>query len=308
MKLSSVLIAVAVVACWGFNVSIGKIGVLQVPPLLFLTIRFILASLIFIPFAKIKKGDLKMLFLIALLLNVGHMGCIFVALKYLPVSSTSVLQQCEVPFAFIVAYLFGHESVNRHQVMGVILAFAGILCIFGIPDLNIIGLLAALASGVFWAFAQLAFKKVRHVNPNSFLAYTSLFSIPFLFLASLLFEKVDYTALLSGINYKFYISMSYQVLVLGVAMMMWQRVVADNGINKVTPFTLLHIIFGIMGGMIFFNEQLNIYIVAGASLIISGVAMTMIAPKVTLRQKLWNWVLRRPADVPHPGHSLPGSF
>lgn len=290
MKLSSVVIAICIVACWGLNASIGKIGVLQVPPLAFLTIRFIFSALIFLPFAKVNKSQLKILFLIALLLNVLHMGFIFVALKFLSASSASVLQQCEVPMAIVLACLFGQEKINTQQIVGVVVSFLGILCIFGIPDINMLGLTAALFSGVFWAFAQLAFKKGKKISPCFFLAYTSLFSIPFLGIGSYLFEDNNYVELLKAANYKFYISMAYQVLVLGVAMMMWQRVVSQNGINKAIPFTLLHIVFGIMGGMIFFDETLNIYIIGGALLIIYGVALSIL-PKLnftTIFKKLFN--------------------
>lgn len=276
MDLASVITAICIVACWGFNAAIGKMGVLEVPPLAFLSIRFILSALIFLPFAKVNRSHLKTLLLISLLLNVGHMGCIFIALKYLPASSASVLQQSEVPMAIVLACLFGHEKINFRQVIGIIIAFAGILCIFGIPNINGIGLAAALFSGLFWAFAQLAFKKAPKLEPYAFLAYTSLFSVPFLGLASYIFEDINYADALRAADYKFYLSMAYQVLVLGVAMMLWQRVVAKNGINKATPFTLLHIVFGIMGGMVLFGETLNMYIVGGALLIISGVALTML--------------------------------
>ncbi len=288
MKLSSLLVTIAVVASWGLNAAIGKMGVMEVPPQAFLAIRFVIAGLLFLPFARVNKKQLKFLLLIALLLNVGHMGCIFIALKYLPASSASVLQQCEVPMALIVAWLFAGEKISLRQVYGIITAFAGILCIFGIPELNAVGFSAALAAGLFWALTQLAFKRAPHFSAASFLAYTSLFSVPFLGLTSYLFEKVSLETF-SAAGGRFYFSMAYQVLVLGVAMMMWQRVVAENGINKVAPFTLLHIIFGIMGGMIFFDERLNPYIIAGAFLIIVGVALTTLKKAPAWRCWLQKW-------------------
>ena len=301
MKLSSVLMSVFIVACWGLNASIGKMGVMEVPPLVFLTIRFIFAGFLFLPFAKLDKSQLKMLFLIALLLNVGHMGCIFVALKFLTASSASVLQQCEVPIAAIVACIFAGEKMNVQQIIGIIIAFLGILCIFGIPEINMIGLVAALFSGLFWAFAQLAFKRAKKMDPYSFLVYTSLFSVPFLGAASYFLEDNHYIALLQAADYKFYLSMSYQVLVLGVVMMLWQRVVAENGINKAIPFTLLHIVFGIMGGMIFFGDTLNVYIVSGALLIVGGVALTIL-PQIDIK-KIWYRLF--PHHKPQKNESLP---
>lgn len=275
MKSTTVLAALLIVASWGFNAAIAKIGVLEFEPMAFLAVRMLLTALIFLPFARVKKSDLPLLLTIAVLLNVGHMGCIHVAFKFLPASSVTVLQQSQVPMAFIIACLFAHESITSRQIAGVILAIIGVICIFGLPELHFTGAVFALIGSLFWAFTQLVLKRSKHISPFVFMAYTALFSFPFLASASVLFENNVYETYQQANHIKFFLSLAYQVFAMAAAMMFWQRLVAVNGINKLAPFTLLQVLFGIWGGILFFNETISTYIILGAILTILGVSLTM---------------------------------
>ena len=276
MNIFSILLAILIVASWGLNAAIGKMGVSELPPLLFISIRFSLTALIFIPFAKVDKKQLIHLFFISLVLNVGHMGGIFVALKHLSASAFSVLQQLQVPLSMILSFLILHEKISKLQVLGVVISFTGLFFIFGMPDVTAIGLIA-LAVGCFaWGFTQLLFKQAPKFDSCAFMGYSALFCVPFLFLGSLLFESVDYTTVFSNISYKVYISLSYQVILMSIAMLLWQRLIQKNGVAKVTPFNLLQVVFGILGGMILFNESLTFGIVGGTLLITTGIALNII--------------------------------
>ena len=139
MPVSQILLTLLIIASWGSNAAISKIGIMEFEPIGFLAVRFFFTSLIFLPFGRVHKEDLKLLLLIALLLNVGHMGACFVAYKFLLPSSAMVLQQSQVPFALIVAALFAKEKITKTQIGGIILAICGVLFIFGLPELNLIG-------------------------------------------------------------------------------------------------------------------------------------------------------------------------
>lgn len=285
MKFSAVIIALLVVASWGFNAAIGKIGVTEYEPIAFLALRFFLTALIFMPFASAKREDYPLLLLIALLLNVGHMGSVFIAFKHLPASSVTVLQQSQVPFAVIIACLFAKEKVSTRQIVGILTAISGVVCIFGVPDLNLTGAFFALLASLFWAVTQLAFKRSKNISAYTFMAYTALFSCPFLVLESFLFESGQIEKL-ATVNYgRFLGSLAYEVLAMAAAMMIWQRLIAENGVNKLAPFTLLQVLFGIAGGIIFFNETISSHIIFGAALTIGGVGMTMLRRRQKHREE-----------------------
>lgn len=279
MKFSDILLALMIVVGWGFNVAIGKMGVAELNPLLFLAIRFFITGIIFLPFAKTTKAQLPYLFIIALCLNVGHMGGVFVALHYLPATSIAVLQPLQVPLSIILSHFILKEQISLKQIAGIILAFCGLLSMFGVPDLSLPGLIALALGCFFWAITQLIFKCSPQFNGCSFLAYTSLIATPFLALASILFEKSNYQNFSFDFSNRFYFSLFFQVFAMSIAMLVWQRLVAKVGVSKTSPFALLQIVFGIIGGMLIFNEKLDFNTILGAILIMAGVGLNVVSFK-----------------------------
>jgi len=283
MSFGHVLLTLLIVASWGSNAAVAKIGVLELEPMAFLAVRFSLTALVFLPFSHVRKSDLPLLFLIALLLNVGHIGCCFVGYKYLTPSSAMVLQQSQVPLALIIAALFGSEKITPTQIGGILLAICGVLFIFGVPELNPKGAFFILAGCLFWAFTQLAMKQTKNVDAVTFISWTMLFSAPFLAFESFLFETGIWEKFLNANKVRFFGSLSYEVFAMAAAMMMWQVLIKKNGIGKQAPFTLLQALFGILSGIVFFGETIYPQTVFGALLTIAGVALTMFSPKSFLR-------------------------
>ena len=286
MPLSQIFLAVAIVASWGLNAAISKIVVTQIPTLAFLSLRFFATALIFMPFAKLHKKDLGRLFKIAMLLNVGHFSFTFYSLKYLSAASFSVIQQIQVPLALLLGAVFLHEKITKRQIIGIILAFCGILCIFGLPNLNLTGFILTFMGCLFWAISQLELKKSQAIDLYTFISFTTLFASPVLFGLSLIYEGSILTALIETPKAPLLFSFFYQVVILGAAMMLWQRLVANNGIAKVVPVMLLQVLFGILGGVLIFNESLNWNITIGAFFTMTGVGLAMIKshPKAKIIQ------------------------
>lgn len=279
MPFAQTLLAITIVAAWGMNAAISKIVVTQIPTLAFLSVRFFATALIFMPFAKFHKKDLWLLFKISMLLNVGHFSFTFYSLKYLSASSFSVIQQIQVPLALILGVLFLKEKISSRQIGGIFLAFCGILCIYGLPNLNLTGFILTVMGSLFWAISQLELKKSKSIDIYTFITYTTLFASPILFAMSLLYEDNIITAIKQVSILPLALSFFYQVVILGAAMMLWQKLVANNGISKVIPIMLLQVLFGILSGIIIFHETLNINIITGALFTMTGVGLAIIHPK-----------------------------
>jgi drug/metabolite transporter (DMT)-like permease len=70
MKLSAIFLSLLVVFIWGVNPAISKLGLQELPPFTFLTIRYAIIALLFLPFAKPTKKELGQLFFVAITSNV----------------------------------------------------------------------------------------------------------------------------------------------------------------------------------------------------------------------------------------------
>lgn len=275
MPLSQILLAIAIVAAWGFNAAISKIVVAQMPTLAFLSLRFFATALIFMPFSHLKKGDFPKLFKISMLLNVGHFSFVFYSLHYLSASSCVITQQIQVPMAIILGSLLLKEKITTRQMIGIAVAICGVMCIYGLPNLNLLGFGLNIIGSLFWAISQIELKKSKQIDIYTFITYTTLFAAPILFSMSMIFESNILEAYQKANKLPLIIAFFYQVVILGAAMMLWQKLVAVNGVSKVVPIMLLQVLFGILGGILLFQEQISLQIIIGTTLTMTGVGLAV---------------------------------
>jgi len=275
MRMSSFLIALLVVAIWGLNAAIGKVAVMQMPAVTFLVIRFTIVGLMFLPFAKLKKGDLKKLLIFAMFMNVLHYGFVFSSMKFLDASSVAILQQTQVPFAVLLGWILLKEKVTTKTMIGIFLGIAGLLVVLGSPTVTLIGGFLVILSSLFWGISNIKMKGLKDINIFAFIAYPALFSLPFLIMFALVYDDVSNIEW-NQINYwEISLVMFYQVVIGSIAMFIWQRLLKSHNINKVVSVTLLQPIFGIIGGIIIFGDKLNSSLIIGGLIIAFSLYLIM---------------------------------
>lgn len=285
MKLSAIFLSLFVVMMWGINPAISKLGLQEIPPFAFLTIRYAIVALIFLPFAKPSKHELKQLFVVALTSNVITNILIYIAYLELTPSASSLLLQTEGPISVIMACIWAKERISFKQAMSILLSFVGVMVILGIPQMSMTGVAFILLSRFFWGACQIVFKKTKHLSTATFLAYSYLFAIPFTAAGSWWFEGYDYRNL-AQVNWHIAgWSMAFEVIILSIAMVLWQKLIAGNGVNKIAPFSTLRIVFGIAAGVIIFNDPLNWQILLGSVLVTIGVLLTMREFNIILKSR-----------------------
>jgi O-acetylserine/cysteine efflux transporter len=260
---------------WGINPAVSKLGLAEIPPFAFLTIRYIIIALLCLPFARPTKTELKQLFIVAITSNVINNILGYIAYDKLSPSACSLLLQTEAPISILMACIWAQERVNLKQIMAILLSFIGVVIMVGLSHMQMTGVVLILLSRVFWGACQIIFKDTKHMSIPVFLGYSYLFAVPFTFVGSLWFEHYDYRALLSVDWAIMSVVMFFEVVVLSVAFVLWQKLIAANGINKISPFITLRIVFGIAAGVLIFHDALTWQIIAGSILVTIGVFLTM---------------------------------
>lgn len=283
MNILTASLAIFVAAAWGANAAVTKYAAHSIPPLTLLIFRYLLTGLIFLPFAKkVSKKEIPVLIQISLLESVLTNGAIYTAFKYLSPTTSTLLLQTGAPIAILVACIFGNERIGPKEVLGILISLSGVVVIFGLPDMNFIGCSLILLSRLSWGSTQILYRRLPTVTPATFIAYMSLFAIPFLIPLAWFIEG-NLIHRLEGIKWaSLGLNMIYQVGVLSLALIIWQRLIARYGVNKVSPFSILQIVFGILCGIFMFNDVITMRTMAGIVLIMGGVIMTA----YTKRRKL----------------------
>ncbi len=287
MKISAVLLSLLVVFIWGINPTTSKLGLEQIPPMTYLTIRYLIISLLVLPFAdKPSKKEFWQLLVVALTSNVINNVLSYAAYSVLSPSASSLLLQTEGPISVLMACIWAKEKINLKQVLAILLSFVGVIVILGVPNMNLFGVLAIIASRFFWGGCQIIFKGTKHMATTTFLAYSYLFAVPFTAAGSLWIENYDYHNLeLVNWNIAGW-ALAYEVVALSLAMVLWQKLIAANGVSKIAPFCTLRIVFGIAAGVIVFNDPLNWQILLGALLVTFGVLLTMKEFNIILKARV----------------------
>lgn len=283
VKPRDLIFAILVIAIWGANAAIGKLAVPQIPALAFLAARFAITGILCLPFVTWTRANVIGSLKIALSLNVLHYGLIFCAMPHLDASALALIQQTQVPIAILLGWLFFRETISLKLGIGIIMGFAGLLVLKTVDTITPLGFSLAVAGGVAWAFANIEMKKQKDLPPVTFMALTTLFSVPFLAAGSLFYHEPVLDSIRTANWTEVNLVMAYQIFLGGAAFMYWKHLMTIYDLNKIVPLTLLQPLFGVIAGMMIFSEIMTGKMMIGGTLIIAGVALILIKRSVRVQ-------------------------
>ncbi|RMF09838.1 MAG: EamA family transporter, partial [Alphaproteobacteria bacterium] len=155
-----VLAALATLA-WGGNIPAIKLGLQEMSPFLFLSLRFLGLLILMLPWLRWRPGRMRDLLVVALLLGPLHFGVLFVGMDLIADASVvAVLSQLTVPFSTILGVTLLGERIGIWRTGGIVLAFLGVVVMMFEP--RVFGDTPGVALVVFSAFAYaLAAVRIR---------------------------------------------------------------------------------------------------------------------------------------------------
>jgi O-acetylserine/cysteine efflux transporter len=288
LPLRHFLLALAVVAVWGTNFVVIRVALDHLPPLLFATLRFTLVLLPVVFFVKRPAVSWKNLAAYGLLIGAGQFGLLFVAMKgHISPGLASLVVQTQVFFTIGMAMKINGERVQPFQVVALLLAVAGIVLIaaHGGGAATPLGVLLILLAAASWAGGNIVARQAGTVNMLAYVVWASLFSIPPLFLMSLWLE--GWPAMVEGVRRADALTwgaVAWQAVgntMFGYAA--WGWLLARHPAATVTPMALLVPVFGMGASAILLHESLPGWKLAAAALVLTGLAVNMLWPKVRTR-------------------------
>jgi drug/metabolite transporter (DMT)-like permease len=165
--------AIGVTTIWSTSWIFIKIGLKELPPLPFASLRYFFAFLILLPwlFKNPTRGAIRALGLkdwfvlvgLAILTYPLNQGGLFVALAYMPNTSVSLLQNFSPVFIALLGGLILKEMVNSRQYLGMGVLLVGAL-IFFLPlqsyNMSVPGLIASFVTLFANVFNSILGRKV----------------------------------------------------------------------------------------------------------------------------------------------------
>ena len=285
MPPSHLLLALAVVFVWGTNFVVIRWGLDGLPPFLFATLRFALSALPWLLFIPRPTAPWRKLAAFGVLLGVGQFGLLFLAIQgRISPGLASLVVQIQVFFTIGMSLVLMRERVRGFQVMGLLLALAGLAVIAAHLDatVTLVGLMLVIGAAFFWACANLVVKSLGPVNMLHFMVWSSAFAVPPLLLISVLTEGVPaITAALQGADAVVWGSVLWQALgntLFGYGV--WNWLLARHPAATVTPLALLVPVFGMGASALSLGEALPGWKLGAGALVLSGLAVIVLWPRL----------------------------
>ncbi len=273
-----ILLFPVVMLIWGLNLVVAKIGMEQIPPLVFMALRFGVLALILAPFVRWPGARWREILLISFTLGFLHFSLMFTGLVDVDAATAAITVQLQVPFAALLAAVFLNDKIGWRRAVGLATAFGGVAVISGEPRLegNYTAFLLVVAASLVWALANVQIKRLGEINGLELNTWVSVFATPQLILGSLLFEsgQIDALATADWRAYGAVLYQSFAVLLLGYSI--WYWLLKRYDVNQAMPFTLLVPLVGVTSGVLLLDEPFTWALAAGGVLTVVGVAIILI--------------------------------
>lgn len=281
MKKSDLLLGIIVMIVWGLNFSVIKMGVNEIDPLLLTAFRFTLAA--FPALLFVKKPNVPWRYLIAYgwIFAIGVWGMATWSIDAgLSAGMASVLLQMNVAIGLFLGYFILKESLPFNKILGAAIALGGLLLSLTVTDGSVTqqGLFLILLAALAWSTASIIIKKSNTKQVFAFSLWAMACAPAPLFLIVYLQSGSDaFIQLPNQLNGHVIFSVLFQAYpVTLVGYWIWNRLLVSYPLTTVAPLTLLVPIFGLIGGVIFYQEEIGIIKLIASACVISGILIGLI--------------------------------
>ena len=273
------LIASAMNLMWGLNLIAVKMGVDLVSPLTAAWLRQVMVLVICLPALKIIPGRMRELLLLGFLS--GALFYIFINFSLAVshnISALAIAGQLGVPFSLIMAIIFLGEKIHKVRIVGIALAFGGVVMLVFDPAAagEHAGIALTAVSCLIWAFCSLIQRRLVGTPVLSIYAWVGLVGSIVLFPIALYFEPESFVRLpslpLSTLGWILFSALGSTVIGQGAMSVLLQR----HPVSTVVPLTLLAPVIAVIASSLYFGTKLTSQMVTGGVIVMIGVAIVTI--------------------------------
>jgi len=259
----------------GSSFAVVKIGLPYSSPLLLAALRFTLAGIIMAVIVIVlkrphptSKGTWIKIVIIGAFQTAGVMGCIFLSLRTITASESSILTFTNPLLVVVFGTIFSKTRYKLYQWMGVLLGLVGVSITMGAQIEFKIGILFGIFSAVSWAISTLLAKKWGgFFNTWVLSAYQMLFGGLLLLLGSFILEKPVFILNGNSLSILLWLSIMSSIVQFAV----WFYLLQNGDPGKTSVFLFLAPFFGVLSGWLLLGEPLYPALIVGGFFIITGI-------------------------------------
>ena len=285
MRMRDLLLGILVTIIWGSNFSVIAIGLREIDPFLLTGLRFVFTAFPLVLFLRRPRDvPLPSLAAYGLLFGVGLWWVVNLAMsKGMSPGLSSLVLQFTAFFTVILSAFVFRESVRAPQLVGMVVAASGLMIVIHETSgtSTLFGVVLVLLAAVSWSLCNLIIKRHKPKDMIAFVAWSSVFSAPALFLLTWVNEgAAPFVALAHGVSWAAAGSVLFQAYVTTVfGYMVWNNLMKTYPAASVAPLSLLVPVSGIVTSYLAFDERFAAGVWVGVAVMLMGVAVFVCAPR-----------------------------
>ena len=268
---------------WAVNVVIGRIVIadLGTPPLLYALLRFALVAVLLHRYLLPVPKPFGRMVVVGVLMGAAHFGLLFLGLQHASPSTAAIVVQFGIPATAILSVLVLGERMAAQRVVGVTIAFAGVLLVMWTPGglKPSLGASFVLAAALALSVGSILMKQMPRIAPLRLQAWVSLVSIAPLALLSGATEPMPIAHALAG-GWTLVAAVAFSAVVVTiVAHTGYFRLLQLYDASVIAPLTLMMPVMTVALGVVFTGDHVDLKMAAGSVLALGGVALILMPPR-----------------------------
>jgi drug/metabolite transporter (DMT)-like permease len=287
------LLLLLMVVIWGANFSAIKIALRDFPEIPFNALRLLLASVVFLAAISVRglpalgRAEWRRLALLGVVGHLSYQLCFLAGIARTSVANSALIFGCTPVAVAVLSSAAGHERLTWPRWVGAALSFAGIVAIVGhgatLSAATLTGDALVLLGMLCWSLYSVAAQPLlRRYSPLVVTGLSMAMGTAMYLIVA--FGPMLDTDWLAISRTSWLIMVASSLLALAVAYMIWSTGVQRIGSPRTSLYSNLTPVVAMALGAALLGERVSGWQLAGAVLILSGVAIARL--RVSPRERL----------------------
>lgn len=286
---------------WGCNFVAIHVGLTDVPPFLFLAIRFVLVAFPLVFLVPRPTAPARAVIGVGLFMSFGQFGLLYLAMALgMPAGLAALVLQAQVIFTILIAWAVLGEHASRRQIVGAVVGTVG-LAIVGwgfAADAPLVPLLVTVGAALSWAIGNVIARAAKVPSGLSLVVWSALVvPVPCLIVSWFVDGPTAMAEAIADFGPAAWASTLYTVI--GASLIgytLFNGLMAKYPAASVVPYILLVPPVGLLSAWLALGEVPSTLEWVGGAVMMAGVAFATIS----LRRPAARREPTAPSAVPSP--------
>ena len=274
------VLAAIVATIWGFNFVVIEWGMADVPPLLFVALRFTAVLVPAIFFVARPAAPWRSILAVGCFMSLGQFALLYVSIAAgMPPGLAALVLQAQVVLTVVIAAGVLREVPTAAQTVGVAIGVVG-LVVVGLgrsSHVPLLALLLCLLAALSWAVGNVVARAARVPGGLSLTVWSALVvPVPLLVLSLVVDGPSAVVSALAGLSWEAVVSTLYTAgLASLVGYGIFNGLLARWPSSAVVPWVLLAPVVAMASAWVLLDERPNLAETGGGVLLMVGVLVAL---------------------------------